>query len=800
MNKFNVESIKSSVNIATIIGSYITLDRDNKGLCPFHDENTPSFTVEPDKGFYHCFGCGEHGDVIDFVSSHAGVPFVDACKALGGEALPEGTPIVKISKKRPADPYKDYHPMPTEERIKAGEPIDLINPKRDGKIWVGAKPVSVHPYYIQKKLHGYVLRLEIQGEKITPQVRHTDKGWALYPFDSPRPLYGLFTLENDKSKQVLVVEGEKSADAVRAVVGNKVSVVSWCGGSNAISKTDWKPLQGRNVCVIPDHDNAGLKAMKGIIEIIRPKSLSLVIPERSRPKGWDVADHKWKDSDEFLGWCRKNKTITLPESFEMKEEKKPKKAQAIKAVVPDLVVPMLEGKNSIDSQLLAHAYHDRIIYDAFQQEWYRYDKIWVTKPEQDVRHTVIDAMDKSFPTGYANSLLAGTWSMFRDRMAPRRDVDNNSDNNWDDKKHLLPMDNGVLDLNTRELIPHAPHLRINWMLPHKWDGYKAYPVTAKFMESLAGGDSATVQTLLCYLAAIIRGMAHLQKYIEIIGTPGTGKSTFLRLACELVGNDNLASTTMEQLQNNKFETANLHRKKLVLITDSDKYGGDISVFKALTGQDMLRKEKKNQQQAPNFIFDGMVIVAANQPVQYRDTSLAIPRRRIAVQIDHRLKEEDQDQDLSAKIYQELPGLIHDLVSMPVDYVESILNDTGHQRVASKFRSLCETNAMAEWLDERVIADPMVWTKVGEVKFQGQEIIGADEYLYPNYVQWCKATGKKSSASASFRKACCEILTAQNIHWKSKRSGQGRVIQGIRVRTDMDHREPSLIQGEDMSGA
>ena len=800
MSKFDVESIKHSVDIATIIGSYITLDRDNKGLCPFHDEKTPSFTVEPEKGFYHCFGCGEHGDVIDFVVSHAGVSFVDACKALGGETLPEGEPVKKILKKDRVDIYQDYHPMPTDERIKAGEPIDLVNPKRGGKTWTGANPVMVHPYYIGKKLHGYVLRLEIQGEKITPQVRFTDKGWTLYPFDSPRPLYGLFTLENDKSKQVLVVEGEKSADSIREVMGNQVSVVSWSGGSNAVAKTNWEPLKGRNVCIIPDHDNAGLKAMKAIIEIIHPKSLTMVIPEKSRPKGWDIADQKWEDPKQFLDWCKKNKTLVLPESLEMKEELKPKIEKPIKLPpIPDLVDPDLAGKDSIDSQLLAQAYADRLVYDAFQKEWYRYDKIWVAKPEYSVQKIVIDAMDKSFPEGYSNNRLNGTFKMFQNRMAPHAHIDNNSENNWEKKKHLLPMENGVLDLNTRKLIPHAPHLKINWLLPHKWDGYKAYPVTARFMESLSGGDSATVQTLLCYLAAIIRGMAHLQKYIELIGTPGTGKSTFIRLACELVGPNNLTSTTMDQLQNNKFETANIHGKKLVLITDADKYGGDVQVFKALTGQDMLRKEKKNQQQAPNFTYDGMVIVAANQPVQFRDTSMAIPRRRIAVQIDHHLQEEDRDQDLSAKMYQELPGLIHDLVSMPVDYVENILHDVGKQRVSAGFRSLCDTNPMAEWLDERIISAPDVWTKVGEIKRKGQEIVGSDEYLYPNYVEWCAASGKKPTASTSFRRAFCEILTSQKIKWESKRTGNGRLVKGIRVRTDMDHRELSLIQRDDVSG-
>ena len=62
------------------------------GCCPFHNEKTPSFSVNEDKGFYHCFGCGEHGDIISFTMKSENVGFVDAIKELAdmaGMKLPE---------------------------------------------------------------------------------------------------------------------------------------------------------------------------------------------------------------------------------------------------------------------------------------------------------------------------------------------------------------------------------------------------------------------------------------------------------------------------------------------------------------------------------------------------------------------------------------------------------------------------------------------------------------------------------------------------------------------------------------
>lgn len=78
-----VTELKNQVNIADLISQYVPLTRSGKnylGLCPFHGEKTPSFNVNADKGFYHCFGCGKSGDVIDFIKDYKQVGFVDAVK------------------------------------------------------------------------------------------------------------------------------------------------------------------------------------------------------------------------------------------------------------------------------------------------------------------------------------------------------------------------------------------------------------------------------------------------------------------------------------------------------------------------------------------------------------------------------------------------------------------------------------------------------------------------------------------------------------------------------------------------
>ncbi|MDN3494397.1 DNA primase [Planococcus sp. APC 4015] len=84
----DVDEVKSRTNIADIIGERVALKSAGvgsmKGLCPFHDERSPSFNVRAQAGFYHCFGCGESGDVYSFLRAMDHVTFTEAVERLAG--------------------------------------------------------------------------------------------------------------------------------------------------------------------------------------------------------------------------------------------------------------------------------------------------------------------------------------------------------------------------------------------------------------------------------------------------------------------------------------------------------------------------------------------------------------------------------------------------------------------------------------------------------------------------------------------------------------------------------------------
>jgi DNA primase len=90
-----IQELLSRVDVVDIVGKYVQLKKGGAnfmGLCPFHGEKSPSFSVSPTKQFFHCFGCGKNGNAIGFLMEHAGMTFIEAVKDLAqqtGMVVPE---------------------------------------------------------------------------------------------------------------------------------------------------------------------------------------------------------------------------------------------------------------------------------------------------------------------------------------------------------------------------------------------------------------------------------------------------------------------------------------------------------------------------------------------------------------------------------------------------------------------------------------------------------------------------------------------------------------------------------------
>lgn len=155
MDSISVADVLAAVDIVDVVGAVVTLKKrgsSHVGLCPFHDEKTPSFYVNKDKQFFHCFGCGAAGDAIAFVRQHRGVGFVEACEALAGGRLVRVDATARAEAKARAD---------EAARLRDAEQqrLHMEVAEKAQRLWEKARPAdTAHPYLQAKQARGYGLR------------------------------------------------------------------------------------------------------------------------------------------------------------------------------------------------------------------------------------------------------------------------------------------------------------------------------------------------------------------------------------------------------------------------------------------------------------------------------------------------------------------------------------------------------------------------------------------------------------------------------------------------------------------
>jgi DNA primase len=332
--RIDVDALRAGADLAEIVGRHVKLrkaGREFSGLCPFHEERSPSFYVVPKKGYVHCFGCGAHHDVIGFLQRVTGRSFIEVCEDLGAGVERDAVaiekrpaPIVAEAKWIPLLPVPDDAP----DLIDGDWTVPVWNPKRSHASRM--KPLRVDAYRNARgELLGYVLRMEIKdrvsgrAKKWTPTVTWCIgpdgmRQWCLVSFPEPRPLYGLDDLAAKRSAPVLIPEGEKCRAAGAGALP-MYAVVSWPGGGKGISKVDWSPLHGRDVVLWPDADKAGVQAMLGwqdpagrphvgIAQLLSRAGVRSIrmIDTEGQPNGWDIADALGSDGwtvAQLTGWA-----------------------------------------------------------------------------------------------------------------------------------------------------------------------------------------------------------------------------------------------------------------------------------------------------------------------------------------------------------------------------------------------------------------------------------------------------------------------------------------------------------------
>jgi putative DNA primase/helicase len=326
---------------------------------------------------------------------------------------------------------------------------------------------------------------------------------------------------------------------------------------------------------------------------------------------------------------------------------------------------------------------------------------------------------------------------------------------------------------------------------------------------MCNGDRALIELMRAYLLGIVTGRTDWQKYLELIGPGGTGKSTLTRLATALVGTENVHTTTLHKLEKSKFEAASIAGKRLVLINDSERYAGEVGKLKNLTGQDTLPYEVKFKQSKGGFNPDALVIVSTNEVIQSSDYTSGLQRRRISIPMFNQIKGDRQKNLIEHKngqMYGDflpyIPGLLNWVLAMDEFEATSIVKnyeESVPSLLAMKAKTLVETNPIADWLDNFVVYQAEARTNIGVAKRDKDSnsphwYLDTDRWLYPNYAEYCHNSGTRPVSLRRFVTLLSDLGKNQlGLEIKRERDRHGSYFVGLKIRSENDH-EPPLITG------
>lgn len=356
-----LEELKQRNDILEVVGKYVSMDRKGRtywGRCPFHHEKTPSFTVNQEKGFYHCFGCHESGDVINFIMKIENIDFYEAISFLAdrvGMKVPELKDMdAKKSKDDKdrllallRDAAKFYHEM----LKKSPKPLDYLTNRgitRNTivKFGLGQSPdfsaciaALREKGYTDKQMLDAGLAAERNGEiydslggrLIIPIFnsfghvvafggRLMEKAdFAKYKntretllFVKNKTLYGLNFVNRERQKQkitdLIIVEGYM--DTIALVQAGIFNVVASMGTSLTEQQAKIIKSQVDNVYICYDGDAAGqISTLRGL-DILKSKGLNVKV--MSMPEGMDPDEVvKERGAEGFLEY--KEKALPLVE-------------------------------------------------------------------------------------------------------------------------------------------------------------------------------------------------------------------------------------------------------------------------------------------------------------------------------------------------------------------------------------------------------------------------------------------------------------------------------------------------------
>ena len=232
-------------------------------------------------------------------------------------------------------------------------------------------------------------------------------------------------------------------------------------------------------------------------------------------------------------------------------------------------------------------------------------------------------------------------------------------NRKEEPPNLIPLANGVLDLNTMELKPYNPDYMFFNKIPVKYDSKADCPNIKRFINEVTA-TKEDIDILLEVVGFCLYREYIIAKALMLVGGGSNGKSTFLNLLKAFLGKENVSGRSLQELEENRFAKADLHHKLANIYADlPDKALWRTGTFKMLTGRDLITAERKFQH---SFTFENYakLLFSANKVPEAYDDSDAFFRRWLIIVFPNQFINEKADPYILQKLTtpEELSGLLN----------------------------------------------------------------------------------------------------------------------------------------------
>lgn len=225
---------------------------------------------------------------------------------------------------------------------------------------------------------------------------------------------------------------------------------------------------------------------------------------------------------------------------------------------------------------------------------------------------------------------------------------------------MIAMENGLLNLETKQLEDHDPSLFTTWSLPFAYDKNAECPRWTKFLNEVLGHDPAGIEALQQYAGVLVTGDTTRHKLLALIGAKRGGKGTISYMLQQLVGTDNVATTTLHDLASD-FGLSSLVGKSVTVLEDAR---GNAKVNSMATerllnlvANDTVSVNRKNRDYWTGRLNTRLVLVS-NEVPRLPDSSGAIQTRFLTIKMIRTFKPDEQDPHLKDKLTAELPGIFN----------------------------------------------------------------------------------------------------------------------------------------------